>query len=233
MGGGARDPNDAKAAIENVIQEAALEVGMDKVPEQFKNTMENAPAGDTPGESQYELQGDETGQLDWRRLLRRYVGQVLQVRPIFSRPPRRFPNLVGIVPGKGRQPDRPKIMAVIDTSGSITPELLELIDAELAGLARHHEVKIVECDCKIHDVYDYRKPLTSVTGRGGTDFRPPLKAKFLRKHRPDLVVYFTDGMGPAPAKRPAVPVVWCLTPHGSQPVPWGRIIRMQADATER
>jgi predicted metal-dependent peptidase len=222
-----KDPNGAKAAIENVIQEAALEVGMNQVPEQFQEIVGGTMAGDTPGEDQYELQGDEQGQLEWRRLLRRYVGQVLQVRPIFSRPPRRFPDLVGIVPGKGRLPDRPKIMAVIDTSGSITSELLELIDAELAGLARHHAVKVVECDCEIHAVYDYRRPLKNVTGRGGTDFRPPLEAKFLRKHRPDLIIYFTDGLGPAPDKSPRVPLIWCLTPEGEAPVDWGKKIQME------
>ena len=220
-----RDPEGAKAAIENVIQEAAMEVGLEKVPDQFKGACGGLLAGDIPGEDQYELQGDEHGQIDWRRLLRRYVGQALQVRPVFNRPPRRFPNLVGIVPGKRRQPDRPKIMAVIDTSGSIRPELLELIDAELAGLARHHEVKVVECDCEIHRVYDYR-PLDSVTGRGGTDFRPPLETKFLRKHRPDLVVFFTDGLGPAPAQRPRVKVIWCLAPGGQAPVDWGKIMNM-------
>ena len=223
-----KDINGAKAAIENVIGEAALEVGMDKVPEQFKGVVKNAPVGDTPGEGQYELRGDEQGQLDWRQLLRRYAGQLFQVRPVFNRPPRRFPELVGIVPGKRRRSDRPKIMAVIDTSGSITPELLELIDAELAGLARHHEVKVVECDCEIHAVYDYR-PLENVNGRSGTDFRPPLKPKFLRKHRPDLIVYFTDGMGPAPTEPPKMPVFWCLTPEGKAPVGWGRIIKLHAE----
>ena len=117
-------------------------------------------------------------------------------------------------------------MAVIDTSGSITPELLELIDAELAGLARHHAVKVVECDCAIHSVYDYHGRLKNLTGRGGTDFRPPLAANFLRKHRPNLVIYFTDGIGPAPATPPRVRVIWCLTPEGQVPAAWAKIINM-------
>ena len=108
------------------------------------------------------------GQLDWRHLLRRYVGQLFQVRPVFNRPPRRFPSLVGIIPGKRRESERPKIMAVIDTSASITPELLQQIDAELAGLARHYTVTVVECDAMIHAVYAYRA-IKSVSGRGGTD----------------------------------------------------------------
>jgi predicted metal-dependent peptidase len=132
--------------------------------------------------------------LDWRILLRRYAGQVLEIRPVYNRPSRRFPELVGILPGKARQALRPKVLAAIDTSGSITPELLTLIDGELGCLAKHHEVTVVECDARIHAVYPYRK-LDRVHGRGGTDLRPPLEKSFLGQHKPDLVVYFTDGYG--------------------------------------
>jgi len=63
-----KDPSSAKAAVEAVIFEAALEVGMENVPEQFRGEVGGILPGDTPGEDQYELQGDEHGQLDWRHL---------------------------------------------------------------------------------------------------------------------------------------------------------------------
>ena len=116
-------------------------------------------------------------------------------------------------------------MAVIDTSASMTPDLLEMVNAELSRLAESQFVTVVECDASIKKVYDYR-PLKKVTGRGGTDLRPPLKREFLSKHRPDVVVYFTDGFGPAPKKPPGTPVIWCLTPHGEEPASWGRVISM-------
>jgi predicted metal-dependent peptidase len=121
-------------------------------------------------------------------------------------------------------------MAVVDTSGSVTPDLLELIDAELRILARHYAVVVVECDAEIHAVYDYR-PLQTVSGRGGTDFRPPFELEFLRRHRPDLAVYFTDGAGPAPDRNPRVRVVWCLVPGGEPPADWGQVIRMERQET--
>ena len=201
-----QDVGNSKATVESILQDVVMEVGLNRVPNELKDALRKMGIGDTPGGGQYDLLGGRSGQLDWRRLLRRYVGQILQVRPTFSRPSRRFPNLVGIVPGKCRQGERPRVMAVIDTSGSITPELLELISAELELLARHYTVIVVECDAKVHAVFEYRVPLAAVHGRGGTDFRPPLARKFLRKHRPDLVVYFTDGFGPAPQRAPQVPV---------------------------
>jgi predicted metal-dependent peptidase len=116
-------------------------------------------------------------------------------------------------------------MAVIDTSGSVTSDLLSQIDGELRRLAKHYEVLVVECDCQIQRTYPYQT-LTTVWGRGGTDLRPPLEKDFLRQHKPDLVVYFTDGYGPAHQCQPAVPVIWCLTPNGTEPVKWGKKIMM-------
>ena len=92
-------------------------------------------------------------------------------------------------------------------------------------MAKRYEVVVVECDNTVRAVYPFR-PITSVQGRGGTDLRPPLKSEFLRKQRADLVVYFTDGCGPAPKQAPHIPVVWCLTPEGTKPTPWGEEIRL-------
>lgn len=219
------DPTRSEAAIRSVVQDAVFEVGHDAVPEELADTLGEMGVGNKSGASQQELDGGRRGRVDWRRLLRRYIGQLFEVRPVFNRPPRRFPELVGIMPGKCRQHDKPKVMAVIDTSGSVTPDLLELIDAELGRLARHYTVTVVECDVVIHAVYPYR-PLTAVHGRGGTDLRPPFEQDFLRKHRPDLLIYFTDGFGPAPARPPRVPVIWCLVPDGEVPVNWGKEIHM-------
>lgn len=116
-------------------------------------------------------------------------------------------------------------MAVIDTSASLTPDLLEQIAGELKRMAVDHSVTLVQCDAKIQWIGPLQK-MTAFRGRGGTDLRPPFKADLLRKHRPDLIVYFTDGNGQAPKHPPKVPVVWCLTHKGRAPVKWGRVIRM-------
>ena len=141
---GEQDNGKSKATVESVIQDVVLEAGLARVPDELKDALGGLGIGNTPGSGQYGLNGGQTGHLDWRQLLRRYAGQILQVRPTFTRPSRRFPDLVGIVPGKRRQTERPRVMAVIDTSGSVTPDLLELIDAELARLAKHYVVLVVE-----------------------------------------------------------------------------------------
>ena len=182
--------------------------------------------GITPGKELTQLpdvQREPT--VDWRRILRRRVGRLMTKRPTYSRPPRRFPDLIGIVPGTAQSATKPTIMAVIDTSLSMSDEMLGEISRELQFLTRDHQVVVVECDVTIQAVYPYR-PIVCVAGRGGTDFRPPLERAFLRKHAVDLVVFFTDGEGPVPEYRPYVPVIWTLTPDGTPPAPWGEVLRM-------
>jgi len=175
--------------------------------------------GTESGDEEEKIEQGST-QVPWQLVLRQYIGRVRERRPVFGRPPRRFPNMVGIIPGKGRFSRKPKVMAVIDTSSSMTSSMLADVSAELNLMARHCEVVVVECDTEIHRVYPYR-PIESVNGRGGTDFRPPLEPDFLKAQQPDVVIYFTDGDGPAPDKPPAVPVAWAITEGGKKPVPWG------------
>jgi predicted metal-dependent peptidase len=216
----------SQAAIRGIIQLAALQVGMDNIPPDLYESLAHFGIGSKAGSCMHEVQGDMHGRLNWRRVLDRYVGQALEMRPTFARPPRRFPDLIGVLPAWRRQAAKPNIMAIIDTSSSISAPLLEQVSGELAALARHFTVTIAECDSAVQRVYACR-PLASVCGRRGTDFRPPLGSAFLRRHGPDLVVYFTDGAGPAPAAPPRCPVIWCLVPGGQPPAPWGRVIHME------
>lgn len=178
-----------------------------------------AGIGTDSGDGEEKL-GPGSARVPWQVVLRRHVGRIRERRPVFGRPPRRFPDMAGIIPGKGRYGRKPRVLAVVDTSGSMTAPMLADISTELGLMAGHYEVVVVECDTKIHKVYPYR-PIESVKGRGGTDFRPPFKPDFLKAQQPDVVVYFTDGDGPAPEKQPAVPVIWAITEGGKKPVLWG------------
>src|SRR5262249_19835623 len=154
-----RDLERAQAPVRDVLRQAAVEAGLDNFPPALPGIVEALGVGKAPGRARQDLRQEGSSRLDWRRLLRRYVGQVRKVRPVYNRPPRRFPELVGVVPGQRRQAARPKILAILDTSGSITTELLVLINAELARLARDFTVKGVECDAALQRVYDYQ-PVT-------------------------------------------------------------------------
>lgn len=183
--------------------------------------------GFNPGDLYSDLATSHSAQrFNWQNVLRRYVGEFTEKAPSLMRPPRRFPHLVGIVPGAASQSARPKVMVSIDTSGSMSDHILAEISRELTFLARNREIWIVECDAEIHQVYRYHHVIDRISGRGGTDFTPPLRPSFLCKYRPDVVIFFTDGYGEAPASPPQVPVIWVLTPEGERPVPWGHMIKI-------
>ena len=181
--------------------------------------------GDRPGADLTALLGTGTPSLDWRGTLSRLVASELVVAPRYGRPPRRYPHLVGVVPGRARVAARHRVMAVVDTSGSIDDLTLEDVAGELNAMSRWASITVVECDAAIHRVYSFSRKLDEVHGRNGTDLRPPFEPLFLREHRPDAIVYFTDGFGPAPEVGPRVPVWWCLTAEGERPAPWGRELR--------
>jgi predicted metal-dependent peptidase len=212
------------------VREAAQEVGYDvwaAIPEAQRAVIGRIH-GVADGTNREALLRGGRSTVDWQGALRHLVGERLRREPRLGRPPRRFPHLAGVVPGTSRTPERPRVLAVIDTSGSIDGTTLAAMSVELDALSTGADVTVAECDFRIRAVYPFAGPLRAVRGGGGTDLRPALEPCFLHRHRADAVVYLTDGLGPAPEKAPRVPVFWCLTPDGCRPANWGRTLRMRS-----
>lgn len=221
-----KDPDRSASAIKAVLKDAAVEAGAAELTKGLLDVLQKFH-GIGAGQVLEAVDAGSGATLSWESLLRRYVGQELRRGADLRHPSRRCPNHVGIIPGRRRVSGKPAIMAVIDTSGSISASDLSRISSELGRMARSFSVIVVECDFLIQRTYRYR-PIDSVQGRGGTDLQPPFDHAFLRVHRPELIIYFTDGYGPAPQSPPRIPVIWCLTPGGQVPAPWGRVLWMVA-----
>ncbi|SDU64797.1 vWA domain-containing protein [Desulfobacula phenolica] len=177
-------------------------------------------------QQQEKLSNKAHANLPWEIILHRFMSQ--ERRYSFSWPSRRCPDMIGIIPGTRLSSKGPGIMVAIDTSGSMSMDVMDQILAEVNILAcLAHRVVFVECDCDVTRVHPCFKAgdLETIAGRGGTDLRPPFE--LLDQYRVDLVVYFTDGEGPAPESIPSPPVIWCLTDYSSKsPAPWGQAIRL-------
>jgi predicted metal-dependent peptidase len=140
----------------------------------------------------------------------------------------------GTVPGT-RIRRLSRIVAVVDTSGSVDETDLARFSVELSHVARSEsEVWVVYCDAAVQGEERFAGSLPDrVPGGGGTAFDPGLRAAMA--HAPDGVVYLTDGYGPPVTERPHCPVLWVITPDGRDPssddtrstLP-GRIVRMSA-----
>jgi predicted metal-dependent peptidase len=221
-----------KEAIDKLIEESIDDLDKDDMPEDLKNHFKY---GRGPGSEFYRLELKLKGKVDWTSQLRKYVGKALDVRPQYHRPNRRFPDLVGIIPGKARMGTKPKVMFQLDTSGSITDEMIEQASGELKSLSKNYEVVVVEFGDVVYNTYPYKGRLEKIYGRGGNEGAPGLERSFLAKHKPDLVVIVTDGhlcVGtdhPTLIRHPVVngtkvPVLWVVQPGGEKPVEWGDVI---------
>lgn len=193
------------------------------------------PPGSQPGGMLESLAGTAQAKLSWKRILRRLLAVDYVPEPTYLRPPRRFPDLVGVLPGSRRVPTKLKILAAIDTSGSMGATTLDEIAAELRVMSRSYDVSVVEFDAAIQRSYRLGPshppspngdPLATMQGRGGTDFRPvfeqPTLAWAADGGELSGVVVFTDGHGEAPRHPPRERVIWILTGAGAcRPAPWG------------
>lgn len=100
------------------------------------------------------------------------------------------------------------IVAMIDTSGSMTNDLLKRCLSEvyyMALMKKPIKLYIVQCDTKIQEIKEYKSlkelkqeiNVATVKGGGGTNFKPFFdlfeKDKRFSTKRPDLCIIFTDG----------------------------------------
>lgn len=136
-----------------------------------------------------------------------------------------------IIPMPGRVRDRVwNIFLMVDTSGSMSTESLEIAKSELQHMLNVEdgtEIRYMEGDAAVHTDIVLKKGdeiPKEVVGRGGTDF----DAYFIHMKQylddstksPDLVIVYTDGFAPAikEANRfpPEIPVIWLVTPQHSE-----------------
>ncbi|MGI9473864.1 MAG: vWA domain-containing protein [Rubripirellula sp.] len=197
-------------------------------PESLRQLMRGAGQLDR-GEVMREIEAtlDPIVPIRWERHLSNSVGNRIRRQATFHRPPRRVPERIGVLPGMTCRPEQPHVLVAIDTSSSMQRRHFERVRRELDFLQRKARVTVIQCDKKIRDTYPLRGPLQTITGRGGTDLRPPFEPEILDRIRPDLLVYFTDGDGPVPERTPDVAVLWCLMDGGKRPASWGDAVDLR------
>lgn len=174
----------------------------------------------------------------WEQLLRTQLARSLSRRldVSWSRPARsylanqgrthrgqRLPFEPGRLPAKAL----PRLVVVVDVSGSIADTLLQRFAREIDAITRRLEagITLVIGDDQVQRVEQHapgRSALADVEcqGGGGTDFTPLLEEA--DRHDPDLIVVLTDLQGPA-RERPRAPVLWAVPEaHAAAVPPFGR-----------
>jgi predicted metal-dependent peptidase len=141
---------------------------------------------------------------------------------------------------------QPEVGIVRDSSGSMNQSQLNACIREAYHIMQAlgvDEVWFTDADAAVSCPWrrvnaNFFRNLTEVHGRGGTDFRPAINEAEKLFPRPDLLIYCTDGDGPAPKNAPVdMTVVWCLIlggwSRGKPPAKWGHTVIVTDDPTKR
>lgn len=230
------------SVLEDIIRQDT-----DRESRNWKSKVHRASAGDRPGgilrSAVFDVPNVDT---PWQVVLRRYMtSHVLpKTEPHLYKPGRqmlaetaasRNSSLrVPFSPGIQLQRGVKKIAACIDTSGSISEEVLSHFCAELQSLRNRvgADLVVIPADCEAYDpitILRYESVLEKIKyqgglrGGGGTDFRPAVDAA-QKIEGVKLIVYLTDMMGNFP-ETCVVPLVWAATTDYGDP-PVGKIVRI-------
>lgn len=125
-----------------------------------------------------------------------------------------------------------RLAVAIDTSGSITNEMIQNFLSEVAGILwmlGGIEMILYFCDAEVQAVWhlgpDDPLPKTA-PGGGGTSFVPVFQ--HIEEHMPedpDALIYFTDSYGQFPAREPEYPVLWVVDNHTkTYNIPFGDLV---------
>lgn len=171
---------------------------------------------------------------DWRTQLRRFITETSKNDYSWAKPNRKMLAGHGVYLPSLHSERMGRIVVAIDTSGSITREMLNIFASEINAIradVNPEETLVIYCDAAVNKVTRFTPEDIldlEMVGGGGTSFHPPFK--WLDKHdvRPVCMLYMTDGYGDG-WPTPDFPLLWCMTTD-VQPGS-GETIRLELDAS--
>lgn len=177
-------------------------------------------------------------QTDWREILNAFVQQEINDYS-FSPPDRRFPDSPFFLPDFNEWGDSDQvsdILFMIDTSGSISDEMMTAAYSEVKGAVDQFDGNLKGWlgffDAAIIKPIPFEnvQELLSIrpAGGGGTDFQ--IIFEYVHKHMeepPACIIILTDGYAPFPQEHLAkgIPVLWLINNESVTP-PWGKVARI-------
>ena len=192
-------------------------------------------AGNTPGDTVAAVLATQRPTVDWKEALKRFIENTIPSDYSWSHPNRRLLSMDIYLPGVCKE-NTPRIAVAIDTSGSITPEMLELFGSELRAIlsdTRPEAIDVLYCDTDVAHTVTYTPEDADVLqlqmyGGGGTAFQPVFDHIAADEEKqPACLIYFTDLCGPMPTDPETFPTLWITPEWQDEPGPFGETIRLQ------
>lgn len=164
-------------------------------------------------------------EIDWKAQLRAFMANSEE---IFNESTRRKRNRrYGLLQPGSRTEAKLKLCIPVDTSGSMSDEALNKVFGEIDRICNDNTViYVIEADCRIHNVYEYKKGMKiTAYGRGGTAYQPAFdKCKELGA---DAIIYCGDMDSSDIPKKPKCPVLWAIVGRQNPPANFGRKIYIE------
>jgi predicted metal-dependent peptidase len=188
-----------------------------KIREVVKGAQERADNhnkwGTVPASMREEIRKKVRGEIDWKAVLRHFVGTTSRADRISSvyRMNRKY---AGIHPGHSRD-HRPTINCYVDQSGSMSDDDIMLCFGELANLAHRVDIVVYHFDTEVDETSRtvWKKgnsiPKALRTRCGGTDFEAATRHAAASKA--EAYIILTDGGAPKPS-RSRIRRCWVLVP---------------------
>lgn len=186
-------------------------------------------AGKLPANIKEIIDEMKRSQIDWKDVLRRFVGGDQPEGYSYRRPNRRQWYLNEVVTPVSNKIGCGDIVVGIDTSGSVSSVELSHFLGELNAIAESsgaESVTIITCDYDVQDVVRYEKgdqiENISCKGRGGTRVMPVFDYIAENNINVDNFIYFTDmGIGDYPEHDVGYPILWVSSDMRGEEAPIG------------
>jgi len=243
-GCGAKVPGEPDGTDQGGRSKSEVDVIRKETAQAIRDQVASKGVGSVPGGlARWAEKADDELPVPWHVLLSRATTRAVswaagQVAYKYDRPSRRQAGLgygagSAILPALRRP--IPTIWVGVDTSGSMGQKDVSVVLSVVEKVMQHTQKKVTffTCDTAIDtlkEVASWREAVKLIKGGGGTDFRPVFEAAMSARpdKRPQVLVFVTDGCGPAPANPPhGIKVVWLLVgPYAQSPCKWGDQIRI-------
>lgn len=185
-------------------------------------------AGKLPGSLKELIDEVVNPKVGWKELLRRFVESSAKNDYTWMRPNRRYTQSGLYLPSL--HSEQLNIAIAIDTSASITKELLTQFVSEINAVSKEFTayITVICCDTKINSVQDftpYDEIKIEIKGRGGTKFSPVFAHIEEKALTPKCLIYLTDLECFDFGQAPEYPVLW-ISPKDNNKVPFGEVIKI-------
>lgn len=214
-----KPPQNGQRSVESVEEEVISQQELDALAEElqahFEQVFNKLKRQDAlPKDLQFVVPEYFSHKVDWREVLSGFIASYAKSSYTFMPPNMKYLYRGIYLPSLSS--DLLRIIIAIDTSGSVDKELLAIFLGEIESIMEvypNFEIDIITADNKVHSHKTYLPGETldyTVSGGGGTDFRPVFEYIDQNIDYPTALLFFTDGEGIFPTNEANFEVMWVV-----------------------